>query len=119
MFRIKTMNKISPTGLAVLDAGRFSVSEAVENEDGGVTVFAVNKDLTEDVCLTVDLRAFPGLRVAEHIQLHHDDVKARNTLENPNEVAPTAGEGGKIEDGRLQVRLGNLSWNVIRLEKAE
>ena len=34
MFRIKTMNKISPTGLAVLDAARFSVSEAVENEDG-------------------------------------------------------------------------------------
>ena len=115
--------------LPVLDAPTYETKDlgavpcvdavAVENEDGGVTVFAVNKDLTEDVCLTVDLRAFPGLRVAEHIQLHHDDVKARNTLENPNEVAPTAGEGGKIEDGRLQVRLGNLSWNVIRLEKAE
>ena len=115
--------------LPVLDAPTYETKDlgavpcvdaiAVENEDGGVTVFAVNKDLTEDVCLTVDLRAFPGLRVAEHILLHHDDVKARNTLENPNEVAPTAGEGGKIEDGRLQVRLGNLSWNVIRLEKAE
>ena len=34
MFRIKTLNKISPTGLAVLDPTRFSVSEAVENEDG-------------------------------------------------------------------------------------
>ncbi len=115
--------------LPVLDAPTYETKDlgavpcvdaiAVENEDGGVTVFAVNKDLTEDVCLTMDLRAFPGLRVAEHIQLHHDDVKARNTLEHPNEVAPTAGPGGKIEDGRLQVRLGNLSWNVIRLEKAE
>ena len=34
MFRIKTMNKISPTGLAVLDANRFTVSDNVENEDG-------------------------------------------------------------------------------------
>ena len=34
MFRIKTMNKISPTGLAVLDATRFTVSDNVENEDG-------------------------------------------------------------------------------------
>ena len=34
MFRIKTLNKISPTGLAVLDAARFSVSESVDNEDG-------------------------------------------------------------------------------------
>ena len=90
---------------------------AVENEDGGVTVFAVNKDLHEDIGLAVDLRAFPGLRVAEHIQLHHDDVKARNTLENPDAVAPTPGTGGKVEDGKLEVKLGSLSWNVIRLEK--
>lgn len=34
MFRIKTLNKISPTGLSVLDASRFSVSDSVENEDG-------------------------------------------------------------------------------------
>ena len=34
MFRIKTMNKISPTGLSVLDPGRFTVSDHAENEDG-------------------------------------------------------------------------------------
>ena len=34
MFRIKTLNKISPAGLSVLDQTRFSVSEDVENEDG-------------------------------------------------------------------------------------
>lgn len=34
MFRIKTLNKISPTGLAALDAARFTVSDSVENEDG-------------------------------------------------------------------------------------
>ena len=34
MFRIKTLNQISPTGLSVLDASRFPVSAGVENEDG-------------------------------------------------------------------------------------
>ncbi len=34
MFRIKTLNKISPAGLSVLDQTRFSVSNDVENEDG-------------------------------------------------------------------------------------
>ena len=34
MYRIKTLNKISPTGLSVLDQTRFSVSDDVENEDG-------------------------------------------------------------------------------------
>ena len=34
MFRIKTLNKISPAGLSVLDQTRFSVSDDVENENG-------------------------------------------------------------------------------------
>ncbi len=34
MFWIKTLNKISPAGLSVLDQTRFSVSGDVENEDG-------------------------------------------------------------------------------------
>lgn len=34
MFRIKTLNKISPAGLSMLDASRFSVSDSAENEDG-------------------------------------------------------------------------------------
>ncbi|WP_279202226.1 phosphoglycerate dehydrogenase, partial [Intestinimonas butyriciproducens] len=34
MFRIKTLNQISPTGLSVLDASRFTVSDGVENGDG-------------------------------------------------------------------------------------
>ena len=34
MFRIKTLNKISPAGISVLDQTRFSISSDVENEDG-------------------------------------------------------------------------------------
>ena len=34
MFRIKTLNKISPAGLTVLDKSRFTVSDDAENEDG-------------------------------------------------------------------------------------
>ena len=34
MFRIKTLNKISPAGLSVLDQTRYSISGDAENEDG-------------------------------------------------------------------------------------
>ena len=34
MFRIKTLNQISPAGLSVLDQTRFAVSGSVDNEDG-------------------------------------------------------------------------------------
>ena len=34
MYRIKTLNKISPVGLSKLDPTRFQAGEDVDNEDG-------------------------------------------------------------------------------------
>lgn len=85
------------------------------SEDGDVTIFAVNRDMTDDILLDCDLRAFGNLRVKEHILLHHDDVKAVNTENNPNEVAPVQGNGAACENGEITVKLPRLSWNVIRL----
>ena len=82
-----------------------------------MTIFAVNRDPEEAMELDADLRCFGGLRVKEHIVLHHDDVKAVNTEQDPDNVAPTAGPGGTVDGGRAQVRLPALSWNVIRFTK--
>ena len=87
---------------------------ATLGDDGSVTVFCVNRDLTEDFLLDIDLRAFGDLQLKEHIMLHHSDVKAVNTEENPGNVAPTAGPGGTIDNGKAQIRVPALSWNVLR-----
>ena len=84
-------------------------------EDGTVSIFAVNKDMQEDMLVTVDLRAFDLKEVKEHIVLHHDDVKAVNTEEKPDNVAPITIKDGEIKDGVLTIRIPALSWNVIRL----
>ena len=86
--------------------------------DGNVTVFCVNRDMNEDYALNLDLRSFGNLRLAEHILLHHEDVKAVNTEDNPMNVAPTAGPGGKVDNGRAEIRIPALSWNVLRFVKA-
>ena len=91
---------------------------AVEGDDGSVTVFAINRSMEEDILLESDLRGFGKLVVEEHIVLHHDDVKAVNTEERPDNVHPGAGSGGVVDGGVLSVPLGRLSWNVIRLKKA-
>ena len=91
---------------------------ATQADDGSVTVFCVNRDMKEDFSLDIDLRSFGDLRLAEHIMLHHDDVKAVNTEDNPDEVKPVAGPGGSIDQGRAEIRLPALSWNVIRFVKA-
>ena len=94
-------------------------ASATLGEDGSVTIFAVNRDPAEDLKLSADLRDFGGLRVKEHIVLHHDDVKAVNTEENPNNVVPVSGDPGTMDGGRLTIALPALSWNVIRLEPAK
>jgi len=76
----------------------------------------VNRDPEEDLELSADLRDFGGLRVKEHIVLHHDDVKAVNTEENPDNVTPMYGDPGQMDGGKLTIALPALSWNVIRLE---
>jgi alpha-N-arabinofuranosidase len=92
---------------------------ATMDDEGGVTVFAVNRDMEEDYELEIDLRSFGELSVAEHIVLHHDDVKAVNTEDAPENVVPGKGEGGTVSDGRASVKLKPLSWNVIRFAKRQ
>ena len=98
-----------------IDAVPLLDATATLADDGAVTIFAVNRDPQEAIELTADLRAFGGLRVAEHSVLHHDDVKAVNTEAVPDTVKPTAGSLGTMDGGRLTITLPALSWNVVRL----
>ena len=91
---------------------------AVLNDDGSLTIFAVNRDLARSAELTLDLRSFDGLTLVEHQALTHEDVKAVNTEDDPFNVRPTAGPGGRVDGGRLTARIPALSWNAIRLTEA-
>ncbi|MBQ3668328.1 MAG: alpha-N-arabinofuranosidase [Clostridia bacterium] len=88
---------------------------AVLNDDGALIVFAVNRSLSEDSALALDLRAFGDLRMLSHSVLHHDDMKAVNTEQNPDNVLPRE-ITPDYNDGK--VILPAASWNVIRFEKA-
>ncbi len=82
-----------------------------------LALFAVNKDLSEDLTLTCDLRQFEGYKVLEHVVLDHTDLKAVNTEAAPHTVAPVTGSGAVIEDGKLTAVFNKHSWNMIRLGK--
>ena len=47
-----------------------------DEENDALTIFAVNKSLDEDMEVSCDLRQFEGCRLAEHIVLTNDDMKA-------------------------------------------
>ena len=84
-------------------------------EDGTVTVFAVNRSRTQALPLEVALNGLDLTSVAEHSVLADADPDARNTLDEPERVAPHPAEGTALRDGTLTAVLEPLSWNVIRL----
>lgn len=105
------------------DAGRYTDvpvldSAVVWNEEKEtVTLFAVNKDLDEDLELTCDLRQFEGYTVKSHIVLENNDLNAQNTEENSYNIVPHNSGVSSAEGGILTAKLGRHSWNVITLSK--
>ncbi len=90
---------------------------AVYNEEKEeVTIFAVNRNLEEDVVLTSDVRSFEGYKVAEHIVLECDDLKAENSFAN-EKVKPQTVNQSTLDNGELTSMLHKASWNVIRLTR--
>lgn len=87
-----------------------------DEEQGLVTVFAVNRHLEEQMELNLDLRSFGEVSVIEHIVLESEDLKATNTKSNPRNVVPHAGGRASADSGNVQAILGKASWNVIRLQ---
>ena len=84
---------------------------AVTDEEGNLTVFAVNRDLEEDALLKLDLRAYDTATFVGHTALTNGDLKAVNTEDKPFNVAPEE-LAPETEDGC--VRLPKASWNVLR-----
>ena len=93
-------------------------STAVVNEENDeLTIFAVNRDQEDVLELECDLRSFPNYEVVEHIVMVHEDVKAVNTEDNPNNVVPHNNGDASVKGNKLVSYLPKLSWNVIRLAK--
>jgi len=91
---------------------------ATLNDAGdSLTVFAVNRNVENDLLLEGEVREFLNYKIEEHITLTHDDPLAVNTAEYPETVIPAVILDTKIEDGILLAKLPKLSWNVIRLKK--
>jgi len=89
---------------------------AVDNGDC-VTIFAVNRNMEEELELTSELRGFGNLVLDQHLVLAHSDHKAVNTIDQPDNVVPQANGQTIFDQNLITSRLKPLSWNVIRLKK--
>jgi alpha-L-arabinofuranosidase len=87
---------------------------AVEN-DGAVTVFLVNRHQTEAIDISVDLDGFSDLKIIDDQIMRHDDLRATNSPENPDCVAPVAGDGADVSGEMLSLNMPPLSYRMVRL----
>lgn len=88
-------------------------------EKDEITIFAVNRDLEEEMQVEFKLDGFEGFEVMEHIVYESDDIYKGNTQDKPDNVVPHKGGNSKIEGNVLTSILPKFSWNVIRLKKKE
>lgn len=92
-------------------------SIAVYNEEAGeVNIFGVNRNLEASLPVDIDLRSFGACRLIEHIVLENDDLKATNTMEQPDRVKPHNLGNAVVSGSTVSAQLAPASWNVIRLK---
>ncbi|MBR2766393.1 MAG: alpha-N-arabinofuranosidase [Blautia sp.] len=90
---------------------------AVWNEEKEeVAIFAVNRNIGEDVELVTDVRSLEGYHLAEHIVLENKDMKAVNSAAG-EAVAPVSTDRSRFADGMMTSVLKPATWNMILLKK--
>lgn len=89
----------------------------LNEEKGELTIFAVNRDQEDSLELSCELKSFTDYIVIEHIVLEHEDIKAINTKDSPDNVKPHKNGNAKMDGEVIIADLPKLSWNVIRLKE--
>ena len=98
--------------------GEVPLVDAVATHDaeaGATAIFLVNRSETEEISVTIDVKALGEVGVTETHTLADHDVYAKNTLEDRERVSPRANESARIEDGRLTITLPPVSWTAVAL----
>ncbi len=93
------------------------VSVAVYSEEKEeLTIFAVNRNIDEDIQVMIDVRGMEGYQIKEHIVLENSDMKLINGA-GGELVSPKTTDQSTLESGIITSMLHKASWNVIRLGK--
>ncbi|MEP6482582.1 MAG: alpha-N-arabinofuranosidase [Rhodoglobus sp.] len=84
-------------------------------ESGASAVFLVNRSQDEPATVTIDISALGDVRVLEAKTLSDDDVKARNTLAEPNRVGLAVNDSAVLSDGSITITLPAVSWTALSI----
>jgi alpha-L-arabinofuranosidase len=85
-----------------------------DDATGQTAIFALNRHLSDEQEIKIELRGLGDQqRLVEASELFHTDMKAVNTKDAPDTVAPARNAAVQIDGHRVTARLKPGSWNVI------
>ena len=108
----------SPSTYEVAGMGQVSHLDATATynaEDGKIALFVLNRDLSKAHQVEVNWEGKSGAPVVSWM-LTGSDLKAVNSFETPNKVAPQAGEKASSGAGRTTIELPPRSYSMFQWE---
>ena len=88
-------------------------------DSGSLTVFALNRGVDEPLSIELLARDFGVLRLRDAQVLHHTDLHAVNTRDDPGKVTPSPLTGVNVDGERVTAVLPSASWNMLRFATSD
>lgn len=90
-----------------------------DSDTSKVSIFIVNRSLTESIEISTLLAGFKNLKVENQITMESSEWMATNNAANPNRVSPSEKITATIQGDEVIVKTSPVSWQVIQLSVQE
>jgi alpha-N-arabinofuranosidase len=87
-----------------------------DGDAGTLTFFAVNRHGQEPMAIDLSLERFGTAKSVEHVLIKHDDLEAKNTKDNPDNVKPRKTDDAVLEGNAVRVTVPPYSYSMIRIQ---
>jgi len=92
------------------------LAAVLDKQANTLTLFALNRNLTEEMRLRVGAGGLSLLEIDQALELRDTDLKAVNSKVHPDRVRPSPLIGARADAGGVYATLSPASWNVIRVK---
>ena len=86
-----------------------------DGDAGTLTFFAINRHGSEPMAVDISLEGFGAAKSVEHTLIKHQDLEAKNTKENPDNVKPVSTSNAVLSENAVQVTVPPYSYSMIRV----
>ena len=90
-------------------------ASAWDTEGKRLTVFAINRNQTEEYPLELDIRGFEGMKKISHYEMFSKDFDKKSSF-GDDWKKPELNDSASVKDGIAKTSIKPLSWNVIVFE---